>query len=77
MWPTLVGHTLWRRGPGQDTECLAWARRLQGCGSSIGGVVLALLEALEELLEELLEGRMSCGLAPVGAYGAQWPNWRY
>ena len=77
MWPTLVDHTLWLHGPGQDTGCLAWARRLQGCGSSIGGVVLALLEALEELLEELLEGRMSCGLAPVGAYGAQWPNWRY
>ena len=55
MWPTLVDHTLWLHGPGQDTECLAWARRLQGCGRSIGGVVLALLEALEELLEELLE----------------------
>ena len=35
VWPTLVGHTLWHRGPGQDTGCTAWARRLQGCGRSI------------------------------------------
>ena len=77
MWPTLVSHTLWRRGPGQDTEFSAWARRLQGCGSIIGGVVLALLEALEELLEERLEGRLSRGPAQVGAYGVQGPNWRY
>ena len=77
MWPTLVSHTLWRRGPGQDTECLAWARRLQGCGSSIGGVVLALLEALEELLEELPEGRLSHQPVVAGTYGAPRPDWRY
>ena len=77
MWPTLVGYTLWRRGPGQDTGCAAWARRLQGCGRSIGGVVLALLEALEELLEELPEGRLSRGPAQGGAYGVLRPNWWY
>jgi hypothetical protein len=72
-----MGHTFWRRGPGQDTGCAARVRRPHECCRSMGAVVSVLPEALEELLEERLEGRLSRGPAQVGAYGVQRPNWRY